>query len=310
MLNNILKNKIDFLVLIEVNNANPNGDPSLENEPRTNLDGYGEISAECIKRKIRNRLQDEGETILIQSPEKNGFDGAGSIKTRVENAFVQAKKDKKDLSNIDSQAELLLEKYIDVRTFGAVIAYKNNKKEKGSEGVSIGIRGPVTIRQTVSADPVNITEMGIVKSVNGEDTENGKKDSSTMGKRYFVDYGLYSIAGSINPYLSDRTHFTVEDAEKIKEALKTLFVNDSSSARPEGSMTVLKVFWWEHEGSKSGYYPTKVIHDSVKIAKKENVRTPKTTSDYVISLDNSYMDDSVTKVSCQTYGPLKLDDNV
>lgn len=300
----ILKNKIDFVIIIVVDNANPNGNPSDENNPRTTLDGYGEISAECIKRKIRNRLQDMLEQVFIQSVEHRGYDGATSLRERYDRLL-------KSGNNEDAKA-LLLDKFIDIRAFGAVVALKD-KKGKNSESddetensVTIGIRGPVTIRQTLSVEPIEIVEQGITKSVNNEPSENGKKDASTMGKRLFVRHGVYLIKGSINPYMAENTHLTVEDVEKIKTAVETLFVNDSSAARPEGSMNTLATVWFEHEGSELGYVPTHFLQDSVIVEKKEGIDTPTSYQDYNYMLDETLLKEN-PNITCSESGFVKLE---
>lgn len=127
-------------------------------------------------------------------------------------------------------AQTACEKWMDVRSFGQVFAFKSTDKN----GVSVGVRGPVSIHQAVSISPVEIEEMQITKSVNGETGE--KRASDTMGMKHFVRFGLYEIKGAINVQLAEKTGFTREDAAVIKECLRTLFVNDASSARPEGSI--------------------------------------------------------------------------
>lgn len=106
-----------------------------------------------------------------------------------------------------------------------------------------------------------------------------------MGQKHFVQFGLYEIKGSINVQLAEKTGFTHEDAEIIKECLRTLFINDASSARPEGSMEVLKVYWWEHN-CKDGQYSSAKIHRSLKISVKPGVVVPTSAEDYDISLDS------------------------
>ena len=155
----ILENKIDFVVLVKVKNANPNGDPLNGNRPRTTYSGNGEISDVCIKRKIRNRLQDMGDKIFVQSDDRND-DGYRSLSERFSAEFGQTKNtDKEEL------AKLACEKWIDVRAFGQVFAYK---KRESYDEVSIGVRGPVSIHQAVSCSPVDINSMQITKSVNSE----------------------------------------------------------------------------------------------------------------------------------------------
>ena len=121
--------------------------------------------------------------------------------------------------------------------------------------------------------------MQITKSVNSEDKEG--KSSDTMGMKHRVDFGVYILKGSINVQLSEKTGFTEEDAEKIKEAIRTLFVNDSSSARPDGSMVMHKLYWWKHN-CKIGQYSSHKVHNSIEIKKKEGVRSPRKIEDYEI----------------------------
>jgi len=260
----VLDRKIDFAVVFTVRNANPNGDPLNGNRPRQNYDGYGEVSDVCIKRKIRNRLQDSGEAILIQSDERRD-DGHRSIKDRVDanEELQQYAKGKTKDNNL--YAQIACQSWIDVRSFGQVFAFSGS----GSAGVSIGIRGPVSIHTAVSLEPIDITTMQITKSVNTTtNTRNpDQKTSDTMGMKHRVDYGEYVFYGSINPQLAEKTGFTFEDAEKIKQALITLFENDTSSARPDGSMEVNKVFWWEHQ-SKLGQYSSAKVHRTLSEALK------------------------------------------
>lgn len=264
-----LQNKIDFVVLVKVTNANPNGDPLNGNRPRTTYTGNGEISDVCIKRKIRNRLQDMGENIFVQSAEKSK-DGFSSLSERAAKTITA--------SNNDEYTKQACETWMDVRTFGQVFAFKGDKKD----GISVGVRGPVSIHQAVSCSPVDINSMQITKSVNSEPAE--KKSSDTMGTKHFVEFGLYKIKGSINVQLAEKTGFSEEDAEKLKEALRTLFVNDASAARPDGSMEVVKIFWWKHN-NKIGQYSAAKVHDSIKISLKDDIMIPSSVEDYIITLE-------------------------
>lgn len=266
-----LQNKIDFVVLVKVTNANPNGDPLNGNRPRTTYAGNGEISDVCIKRKIRNRLQDMGEKIFVQSAERSD-DGFSSLSERAAKTITSYK-------DRDEYAKQACETWIDVRTFGQVFAFKGADKK---EGISVGVRGPVSIHQAVSCSPVDINSMQITKSVNSEPAE--KKSSDTMGTKHFVEFGLYKIKGSINVQLAEKTGFSEEDAEKIKESLRTLFINDASAARPDGSMEVVKVYWWRHN-NKIGQYSAAKVHDSLKISLREDVMIPSSVEDYQIVLE-------------------------
>lgn len=267
----ILKNKIDFAVLVSVTNANSNGDPLNGNRPRTDYNGFGEISDVCIKRKIRNRMQDLGNRVFVQSEDRCD-DGCGSLSERASSAL----KGTKDRA---VYAQKACETWMDVRSFGQVFAFKD------SQGLSVGVRGPVSIHQAVSISPVDIESMQITKSVNGEKKEKGEnRASDTMGMKHFVRFGLYKIKGSINVQLAEKTGFTEEDAKTIKECLRTLFVNDASSARPDGSMEVIKVYWWKHN-CKDGQYSSAKVHRLLDVHLKDENTIPTKVEDYEVTLN-------------------------
>ena len=270
-MNNFIK-KIDFAAVVSVKNANPNGDPLNGNRPRENYDGFGEISDVCIKRKIRNRLQDMGQDIFVQSDERK-TDGFKSLKDRADGC-ENLKKSGKDK---EQYAQVACEKWIDVRSFGQVFAFK---KGEDDNSVSIGIRGPVSIHSAVSVSPIEISSMQITKSVNGETQKDpDRKSPDTMGMKHRVEFGVYVIYGSINTQLAEKTGFSQEDAELIKQAISTLFENDCSSARPDGSMEVCKLYWWKHN-AKAGQYSSAIVHRSLKVLPK--VEIPKSIDDYEI----------------------------
>ena len=264
-----LDHKIDFAVIFSVKNANPNGDPLNGNRPRTDYDGFGEITDVCLKRKIRDRLQSEGCSIFVQSDEKK-TDDAGSLRVRAESETLGLGKDtfnpKKTTKEIAAQKAC--DKWFDVRAFGQVFAFG---KEADAAGVSIAIRGPVTIQSAFSREPISVTSTQITKSVSGEG-DGSKKGSDTMGMKHRVDKAVYVTYGAITPQLAERTGFSNQDAESIKAVLQKLFEGDASSARPEGSMAVLKVIWWKHN-SKSGQYSSAKVHNwgSYHIAAKSDI---------------------------------------
>lgn len=258
-------NKIDFAVIISVKNANPNGDPLDGNRPRSDFAGLGEITDVCLKRKIRDRLQESEENIFVQSDEKKN-DGMTSLRARAydENAGLgkqafEAKKKVDAEAKKDETAALACKKWFDVRAFGQVFAFKG---QGDNDGISIAIRGPVSIQPAFSLQPITITSTQITKSVNSEG-EAGKKSSDTMGMKHRVDEGIYVAYGAITPQLADRTGFSEEDAQKLKEVLPRLFEGDASSARPEGSMRVEHLIWWEHNSS-AGQYSSLKVHRSLR----------------------------------------------
>ena len=260
----ILQNKIDFALIFTVKNANPNGDPLGGNRPRTTSDGLGEVSDVCLKRKIRNRLQELGNDIFVQMDESN-TDGKKSLSERFNDFLATLSKNEQKAKDIISAK--VCEKWIDVRSFGQVFAFK---KGKDTAEVSIGVRGPVTIQSAFSVEPIIVESIQITKSVNSETTTDGKKDSATMGMKHRVNKAVYVTYGSISPQLAEKTGFTDADAAKIKDAIVSLFEGDESSARPSGSMHVMKLVWFAHN-SKSGQYSSAKVHNSVKIDSYGNV---------------------------------------
>ena len=271
----VLQNKIDFALVIAVNHANPNGDPLNGNRPRETYEGLGEISDVCLKRKIRNRMMDLGQNVFVQSDDRCN-DGFKSLKDRADGcpAVKKAEKDK------DAYAKAACETWLDVRSFGQVFAFKG--KESKGDGVSVGVRGPVSIHPAFSVDPIDVDDIQITKSVNG--TTGEKKSSDTMGMKHRVAFGVYTTFGSINCQLAEKTGFTDEDAEIIKEALRTLFENDISSARPDGSMEVVRLYWWRHN-CKNGQYSSAKVHRCLHVELKESVAQAHRVEYYNITCD-------------------------
>lgn len=268
----ILRNKIDFVAFAAVAMANPNGDPLNGNSPRTDYAGLGEMSDVCIKRKLRNRMQDLGQAVFVQSSDRCD-DGCGSLSERAAAVLGKAK----EFKDSDAYAQKACETWLDVRSFGQVFAFKDTK------GMSIGVRGPVSIHQGVSLSPVQVEDMQITKSVNGENSDKGRS-SDTMGMKHFVRFGLYKIKGSINVQLAGKTGFADEDADILKECLRTLFVNDASSARPEGSMELIKLYWFRHN-CKDGQYSSAKVHRSVQAELIASDALPSSAEDYRITLE-------------------------
>ena len=256
-----LENKIDFAVIISVNKANPNGDPLNGNRPRIDYEGYGEISDVCLKRKIRNRLLADGIPIFVQSDD-NKIDDMVSLKARAESEEFGLGKDafNSKKTSPEKTAQMACKKWFDVRTFGQLFAFKGS----GKDGVSIPIRGPVTIQSAFSVEPVSVTSLQITKSVSGEG-DGSKKGSDTMGMKHRVDKAIYVAFGAMSPQLAERTGFSNDDAEIIKKVLPRMFEGDASSARPEGSMSVEKVIWWQHD-SKAGKFSSAKVHRTLQVA--------------------------------------------
>lgn len=279
----MISNKVDFLMTIEVKNANPNGDPLAGNMPRIDSLGYGIISDVCIKRKVRNRIQDQ----FKENDLGEGYDIFVKANDRIDDEFKSLEKRYKAYFDKEKDNEVIEksmnEKWIDVRSFGQVVTF--NKK-------SIGIRGPVSISISKSLDPVITETMQIVRSTNGQDAGE-KRASDTIGNKNFVDYGVYLVQGSVNSFYSERTGFDEKDLEILKEALRTLFINDVSSARPDGSMEVKEIYWFTHS-NKLGNVSSAKIKQLVNFDELDINNTNPSYQDYNFRLDeeklNEYKD--------------------
>ncbi|KZM63719.1 type I-C CRISPR-associated protein Cas7/Csd2 [Streptococcus mutans] len=263
----MLEHKIDFMVTVEVREANANGDPLSGNMPRTNAANQGLISDVAIKRKIRNRMQDLGHTIFVQANDRIE-DGLNSLEKRFKTQFTGKESDEE----INEKANQL---WMDVRSFGQVFTYLKDR--------SFAIRGPVSVSMAKSLDPIIISSLQITRSTNGvEPKKAGGRSSDTMGTKHFIDYGVYVIKGSINPNFAEKTGFSDADAEIIKEVLVSLFENDASSARPEGSMRVREVFWFTHS-NKLGNVSSARVFDLLEFDKEKQDKD--SYEDYAIHLN-------------------------
>ncbi len=252
-----LLHKIDFMALISVCGANPNGDPLCGGRPRTDSDGYGIITDVCIKRKLRDRLSDMGENILI-TPQQSRSD---SIAKRISAIKPQ--------SSTDISAH-----FYDVRAFGQVMALTRSPLR------TQGIRGAVSINHSFSLHPVDIAELPSTRCINSE-TQNSR-GADTLYFRSFVRYGLYVLKGSVNTHYAAKNGFTENDSEKLKEALCTMFLNDISAARPEGSMITERLYWWKHS-SAYGDHASHIVFDAVKIRLRDGITKPLCFADYEIT---------------------------
>lgn len=289
-----IKNNLNFSVLISVKGANPNGDPANANMPRveTQADGrdYGIITAECIKRKIRNRLQDTGHKIFVQSDDRCD-DGCDSLQARTEanEPLLEALKDR----DADRATEIACKEWIDVRCFGNLFAFgkddkskdddkdKDEKKTKG-KGISCGVKCAISISDARTVSPIDPITMQITKSVNGDKGVQGK-DSSTFGSRHIVDFGLYVFHGTATALRANKNGMSEEDFEVIKDAIAHMFDNDYSSARPAGTIEVRKIYWW-HSDEAHTCRPAQ-LQGALHFNLKDGVTVPKSFEDYDITCD-------------------------
>lgn len=293
---NTLNSKIDFALIFRVTKANPNGDPLNGNRPRTDYSGRGEVSDICLKRKLRDRLlerfverkklangTEQGQAIFVQSDDRRE-DEFKNLRQRADSVLTPAL-----LSNRTDAVRAACEAWFDVRAFGQVFAFKGTKAKKAKQkagkkgknaesvetptpdedseedsgGVSIPVRGPVTVQSAFSVERIDVESLQISKSTslegNGEE-----RQSDQLGTKHRVDQAVYVSFGSMSPQLAERTGFSDVDADAIKAMLPKLFENDASSARPDGSMQVLNVIWWKHN-CKAGQYSSARVHGSLTV---------------------------------------------
>ena len=269
----LLKNRYDFMLIFDVKDGNPNGDPDAGNLPRVDAEtGEGLVTDVCLKRKVRNYIQltkgaDAGYDIFVKEKAvlNNIVDEAYAELGIDANAKKPAKGDA-----VDKGRALMCKKFYDIRTFGAVL----------SAGANAGqVRGPVQLTFARSVDPVvtlehSITRMAVTKV---EDVDKER----TMGRKNTVPYGLYVAYGFVSPALAGQTGFSEEDLETLWNALVNMFDHDRSAAR--GLMATQKLIVFKHE-SALGNAPSHKLFDLVKISKKAEVSVPRKFSDYELSM--------------------------
>lgn len=279
-----IKNRYEFVILFDVENGNPNGDPDAGNMPRIDPEtGFGLVTDVCLKRKIRNyvemRMEDaEGYRIYVKD---------GVPLNRSDNSAIEAlaidpdlKKAKKADPGIDEKLrDWMCAHFYDIRTFGAVMT----TFVKGA--LNCGqVRGPVQLGFARSVDPivpqeVTITRVAITKE---DDAEN---KSTEMGRKHIVPYGLYRAEGYVSANLARKTTgFSESDLELLWDAILNMFENDRSAAR--GKMAVRELIIFKHD-SELGNAPAYKLFDAVNVQLKDGVTVPRSYRDYTVTVADS-----------------------
>lgn len=280
-------NKIDFILLFDVVDANPNGDPDSGNYPRVDPESLqGLVTDVCLKRKIRNYIQlTRGNCI--------GYDIYVKEKAILnnihENAYTILEKTVKTPTEDDAR-KWMCDNFFDVRTFGAVMS--TGKKKCGQ------VRGPVQLSFARSVDCINQQDFTItrcaVTTQESADTQNG--ENRTMGSKFTVPYALYVAKGTVNPFLAEQTGFSDEDLKVLIESITHMFDFDASAARPAGSMAVRKLILFRHS-SQLGNAPAHKLYGSLSITRKEGVEYARSISDYDIIFNEDNIPEGV-KAEC------------
>lgn len=236
----VLKNRHDILLLFEVTNGNPNGDPDAGNLPRIDpITNHGIVTDVCLKRKIRNYVD-----TFVDSEDRDGYQifiQQGSVLNRHINEAVEATGNKKSKDQGESAVEWLCQNFYDIRTFGAVLSTGSLKGSAHGQ-----VRGPVQFTFGKSFHPITPLEITITRCAVTDEKDIEKQ--RTMGNKHIVPYALYASKIYISPAFAERSGFSDQDLEVFFEALLGMFIHDHSAAR--GDMVIRGVYDFKHVGTQ------------------------------------------------------------
>jgi CRISPR-associated protein Csd2 len=268
-----IQNRYDFVLLFDVQDGNPNGDPDAGNLPRVDPEtGHGLVTDVCLKRKVRNFVQ-------MSEEDKKGYDIFVKEKV-VLNALIDVAhedekvKSKEKGEKTEAARQYMCERYFDVRTFGAVMATGKNAGQ---------VRGPVQLTFARSVDPIVQLEHSITRMAVATEAEAEKQqgDNRTMGRKFTVPYAIYRCHGFVSAPLAAQTGFTENDLDLLWKGLSVMFEHDRSAAR--GLMTTRGLVVFRHE-SKMGNAPAHSLFERVSVRRKDGVSVPRSFSDYEVSV--------------------------
>jgi CRISPR-associated protein Csd2 len=285
-----LENRYDFVLLFDVKDGNPNGDPDAGNLPRVDAEtGRGLVTDVSLKRKVRNyvglvkgeqppfEIYVKEKAILNQQHER-AYKAIGA-----EDLLKDDKKKRKGGDKVNEARDWMCKNFFDVRTFGAVM----------STGVNCGqVRGPVQITFARSIDPIVTQEHSITRMAVATEAEAEKQggDNRTMGRKYTVPYGIYVAHGFISAHLADQTGFSEEDLELLWQSLTNMFEHDRSAAR--GEMATRGLYIFKHD-SKLGNAPAHSLFERINAKLKDTIQVPRAFDDYDVTIDETDMPSKV-----------------
>ena len=287
-----IKNRYEFVILFDVENGNPNGDPDAGNMPRIDPEtGYGLVTDVCLKRKIRNYVETakEGESgygiYIKDSVPLNRSDLEACKAVGVDEKKLKEARSK-DKAMDEKLRDFMCSNFYDIRTFGAVMT----TFVKGA--LNCGqVRGPVQLGFARSIDPILPQEVTITRVAITTEADAEKKGTE-MGRKYIVPYGLYRAEGYISANLARKTTgFSEDDLALLWQAILNMFELDRSAAR--GNMAVRELIVFKHD-SELGNAPAYKLFDLVKVVRKDGVTAPRAYSDYTVTLDEAHLPDGVT----------------
>ena len=294
----VIKNRYEFVVLFDVENGNPNGDPDAGNMPRIDPEsGLGLVTDVCLKRKIRNYVETvkedaKGYKIYIKEDvplnrsDREACESLGITETEDKKVTEALKKLKKSDKDVDIKLrDYMCDNFYDIRTFGAVMTTFVKASLNCGQ-----VRGPVQLGFARSIDPIVSQEVTItrVAITTEKDAEN---KSTEMGRKNIVPYGLYRVEGYISANLARKvTGFSEEDLDLLWEAIINMFENDHSAAR--GKMAVRELIVFKHS-KELGDCPAYKLFDAVEVRKKEEIEYPRKYQDYTVQIHEEMIPDSV-----------------
>lgn len=281
-------NRIDFVFIFDVKDANPNGDPDAGNLPRIDAEtGHGLVTDVCLKRKIRNFVALTKGNV----PPNEIYFGEKAV---LNNTHLRAyrhidekptpKKLPKDVAKARRLTEFMCANFFDIRTFGAVMTTEVNCGQ---------VRGPVQLSFARSVEPILASEHAITRTsvTNERDLEKER----TMGRKFTVPYALYRADGFVNPFLAEQTGFGDDDLELLWQALENAFQFDQSAARPAGAMATRKLILFEHD-NRLGRAPSHQLLERVAANRRDGVEVARSFSDYAVTIDQSELPEGVAIV--------------
>lgn len=290
-MNEPIKNRYEFVLLFDVENGNPNGDPDAGNMPRIDPEsGYGIVTDVCLKRKIRNYIEmvkQDAPGFKIYVKEGIPLNAQHKLAYIANNIDIPKKEDAKlvDNAKLTILRKWMCDNFFDIRTFGAVM----------TTGVNCGqVRGPVQLNFSRSIDPIIQQEVSITRITVTKEDEDKKTE---MGRKHIVPYGLYRLDGYVSAKLandpSKGTGFSEDDLAILWDALVNMFEHDHSAAR--GKMASRNLIIFKH-ASDLGNAPAHILFDSVKINRADGVTLPRSFKDYSVSIDRAAIPDGVSVI--------------
>jgi CRISPR-associated protein Csd2 len=276
-----LAHRYDFVLLFDVKDGNPNGDPDAGNLPRLDAEtGHGLVTDVALKRKVRNfvgLVKGEQppyeiyvkEKAILNNQHKRAYVGIGR-----EDLLAGDDKKRKGGDAVDDARAWMCRNFFDVRTFGAVM----------STGINCGqVRGPIQLTFARSIDPIVASEHSITRMAVATEAEAEKQegDNRTMGRKHTVPYGLYRAHGFVSAFLAKQTGFSQDDLALFWQALCQMFEHDRSAAR--GEMTTRGLYVFQHD-SELGNAPAHALFERVQVKRKDGVEVPRSFSDYAVNI--------------------------